>query len=446
MLSKETRLKTLAIGFTVISLMLFVYHQYGSYQKSITLTQQKLRLNSLRGQIRYLDEALTMSSRLYILTNDSLWLHRYRKLEPEYTAAIFQIDSLILGDYTGNKELKSASEQLFGLEKKAFELAALNKLAEAKSILFSESYKEQQKRYKVGLTKLSAGIAVEINALLLTQRADAIKAALVITGIVLLILFGWGQFLLLSKRWQNKITRARTQLADNAIASEKELNKTNNQLRLLSAYLQEEREKERKALAYEMHEELAQQIAAMKIKLALIEDSLTPDQQPQAVQLKQVTGQLGETVKYIRKLSTDMYPSILKDLGLAEALESESKRYASHSNVNVIFNNDVEYLEMDLNIANHVFRIFQEKLNTIVMNGASEIVCSIYIEEGRFLLNIYDDSKSDSANKNIAELAIEERLLSIKGTMETSNSVKEGNHFTVSIPYHVEQEPNLLLQ
>ena len=433
---KKTKLQALAVVITILLLSAFAYRQYQFYHKQISLTKSQLQLRTLRGRMRYFDEVLTMAARLSVLTGEQQWEKRYRQFEPLQKATIAEINQLIPGSYNGKSELESASSKLSGMQSKAYDLVNSNHLVEAKAILFSKEYNHQKDIYALGLDKLTSQMDAAENDLFLSLQQLALHSRIVNGILVLSILIIWFTIFQISKKWQNRLSEVYRKRAEDARTAGKTLRETNNQLRLLSAHLQEIREKEKISIAYEIHEQACQQLVAVSTRLAALEQSNKLSFE-QLDSVEDISVQLDSVQKSLRKLSGNVFPGILTDLGLVEALEAESEKKSRKYNINVLFSSEVESLELDKQIATQLFRIFQEKVRSLAFNGATEIFCVLRVEDGQLKLSIDDDTINLPNNKNyklIEDVAIEERLLQIKGKLETSNT-EDGNNITISIPY-----------
>jgi two-component system invasion response regulator UvrY len=108
--------------------------------------------------------------------------------------------------------------------------------------------------------------------------------------------------------------------------AEEELNLANEQLRHLSAHLQNIREEERKGIALEIHDELGQQLTALKMDLAwMIKKS--KQEPPLLDRLSGMDTLIDHTIDTVRRISSELRPSILDDLGLADALDWQSTEF-----------------------------------------------------------------------------------------------------------------------
>lgn len=444
----KNRLKTIATFFTVTVLLLFAYHQYRSYRIDIATTKQQLRLNALRGQLANYVESLNMSARLYVLTGDREWKQRYDRRLSRFHASFSEVRQLLPDKFSGMAELDSAGLYLFQMDASAFELTRFNRQTEAQTLLFGDEYHRQRRNFRTGLEKLEQQIDAETDRFMEFHQSEAFKNAFVLGTVIVLILTAWVAFLQVSRKWQQQIEEANRRRLEEALAAEQVLQKANSQLRLLSSHLQEVREKEKLAISNDIHEELCQQLAAIKMQTDHLSRELAGMQPQSAGTLQEISARLKEAISFLRGLAVNAYPLVLRDLGLVEALEWESKRVAEHFNVHVIFSADVDHLELDQRTATMLYRAFQERLDQLMINRATEVIANLCVEQGQIVLRIYDNVKCRKSNdlfNVIEDVAIEERIRNLGGTVIAERSKEEENVFTITIAYRkMEQERSFL--
>jgi signal transduction histidine kinase len=326
------------------------------------------------------------------------------------------------------------------MEAQAFVLVHLNREAEAKSLLFGSEYREQKTLYAAGQIKLTSYLEAVADKLMSLHYKEAVRTSLVRVAIMLVLIGGWYWYIRSTKKWRKKINEVNQRRTEEAIAAAQQLKRANDQLHLLSAHLQEVRERERLGLANEINEELGQQIAALQIKIDAIQNNMLAVDKFQVSGLKEVSVQLGEALNSLRKLATDVYPLILRDLGLIEALKWESERM-SNLIVTVEFFSEIDDLEVDQRTATQIYRSYQEKLQSLIRVGATEIKSDLRLKNGLLLLTIRDNAELafEIGNKSMEDMIITERLRPIQGRSEIISSPKGGNSFTISIPYKVNQ-------
>jgi signal transduction histidine kinase len=437
---QKNRLRNLLVGFTVLLLAFFIYTQYRTFLNNITIARKQLQLNTLQGRILYLDEALIMSARTFVLTKDPQWNQRYRKLSAEFYSSISQFYTLFPGPIEGKRELDASMSSLMNMQLQAFDLVSAGRPEEAKSLLFGEEYKKQQEVYSSGLRQLTTSLDQAVNDLMDQHYIQAKRTTLIRGIIVILIILTWTWFTRVSRKWRREIEKVNHTRTEEAIASAEKLKSANDQLQQISAHLQEVREKERLALASEINEELGQQIAVMQLRIGAIQKTMNGGDQSRNAELQQVSLQLGEAMQFLRKLATDVYPLVLRDLGLVEALEWESER-VSNQFVKVKFLSEIEDIQVDERTATLLFRSYQEKLQSLIGSGATEIMSTLRLENNLLELAIHDNATHDMdpENKTMEDMVIKERLRSIQGHSIIDSSPVEGNSFTISIPHKLDQ-------
>jgi signal transduction histidine kinase len=330
-----------------------------------------------------------------------------------------------------------AHDLLMKMEKNAFLLVRSGQTEPAKKLLSGNDYLREKGLFSTAMKKLIHRLDLENDNLFGFLQREAIKNILVRGVIVLMLLLGWLWFSKLTTQWKRKLKELDQQRASEERAAAKKLEQVNCQLRELSIYLQDVREKERMSLANEINEQLGQQIAAMKIRIAEKRRVQIVSDKPWQIELEDIASQLGQILNQIRNLATEVYPLILRDLGLPEALQSESERVTSQSGAVVMFTSQVEDINLDHRTNTILFRTYQQKLQNCLSQGATEIISILHLEKDVLFLSILDDGimTPDDGNDLMEDMALKERLQSIQGRCQTHNSTNEGNRFTISIPY-----------
>lgn len=192
---------------TLAMLVAFLWCAYDSYRRFTKTAERNLRIQELRGAIIHLDEVLTMSARMFVLTADGSWEARYKAYEPKLEAAIREASASSLGAQT-TKETDQANLALVAIENRAFELTREGKLDEARSLLLGPEYEEQKAIYSDGMDRLGHQLADATNDAMQAERRR-IYFQFAGGGIVIvLLILGW-MFVL---RMANQGLEAQTRL------------------------------------------------------------------------------------------------------------------------------------------------------------------------------------------------------------------------------------------
>jgi len=158
---------------------------------------------------------------------------------------------------------------------------------------------------------------------------------------------------------------------------------------------------------------------------------------------ERITGTLkliDETIKTVRKIASDLRPSILDDLGLVAALEWQSEEFEKRSGIKVYFRCSLTELTTGPQVAIALFRIYQELLTNVARHAhATEVSASLYTGNGQLHLAVTDNGKGfDVENKGnkktLGLLGIKERTLLMEGKYEITSKPGHGTAVVVSVP------------
>lgn len=215
----------------------------------------------------------------------------------------------------------------------------------------------------------------------------------------------------------------------------------NEQLRNLSAHLQNIREEERMHIAREMHDELGQLLTGFKMDVSWLNKRLVNSENPEIKEkLTSLLGLVDEAVLFVRKLAAELRPSILDDLGLVAALEWHSKEFTKRFNIDVEFQTRSEELHTSGLIATGLFRMYQESLTNVARHsGANKVESQLQLVNGDIWLSVRDNGKGFDLNvnterKTLGLLGMKERALMIGGKLEIKSEPGKGTVVTVTVP------------
>jgi PAS domain S-box-containing protein len=226
------------------------------------------------------------------------------------------------------------------------------------------------------------------------------------------------------------------------------LRQSEEDLRDLASSLQNVREEERAAIAREIHDELGQQLTAIKLDVSWLDRKITGDM----VIKERITGvltMLTEMIHSIRRISTQLRPSILDDLGLLEALKWLARDFQQRTGIRIEFDCPEESLKVEPALTIGLFRIFQETLTNIARHAeATDVSARLHTEEDRLVLTIMDNGKGfDPAaakkKKTLGLLGMKERTLMMKGAYEIDSQPGKGTSLRFSVPLQSQQQPSL---
>lgn len=212
-------------------------------------------------------------------------------------------------------------------------------------------------------------------------------------------------------------------------------------IRQLASHLQDVREEERAGIAREIHDELGQQLTGLKMDLSWINKRpLVQDDDELRQKVVTIMNLLDTTIKTVRRIATDLRPSILDDLGLIAAIEWQSQEFGNRSGISTEFNTTMDEFKYAPAIAVGMFRICQESLTNVARHAdASKIRISLEEENEKILLTIRDNGKGfDSwkigGKKTLGLLGMKERTLMMGGEFRIESLPGKGTTLMVTVP------------
>ncbi|CAN5789851.1 hypothetical protein BH11BAC3_BH11BAC3_26670 [soil metagenome] len=222
---------------------------------------------------------------------------------------------------------------------------------------------------------------------------------------------------------------------------EKDLKETSKQLSELAGHLQKIREEERRRIGREIHDELGQQLTAIKMDIAWIEKKTTDDSSTIKSKLKNIINLLDGSNQSVRRILAELSPGIIDNHGLLEAVENQNRQFTSVSGMVIDFTTTETSIKLSQEIANCVFRVYQESLTNILKYAhADKVVSSLKIIDNHIELSVKDngvgfDLDSVKTKKTFGILGMKERVNSQNGIFELQSKNGHGTLIKVTVPY-----------
>jgi PAS domain S-box-containing protein len=222
--------------------------------------------------------------------------------------------------------------------------------------------------------------------------------------------------------------------------AEKELASSREALRNLSAHLQKVREEERTRIAREIHDELGQALTALKIDLAWLKNRLAADQKPLHTKIRQMSNLADATIETVRRISTELRPGLLDDLGLAAAIEWQAADFQNRSGILCTAALPSGEVELERDLATALFRILQETLTNVARHaGATQVAIRLEEGEERIVLSVADNGRGITKRQSADEgafgiIGMRERAHLWGGELRIAGRRDVGTTVTVAIP------------
>ncbi|MGE5840725.1 MAG: PAS domain S-box protein, partial [Deltaproteobacteria bacterium] len=181
---------------------------------------------------------------------------------------------------------------------------------------------------------------------------------------------------------------------------EMSLRESEKQIRSLSLKLLNSQETERKRISKELHDELGQALAVLKLNMNFVESQLPAEQAELRKECRESVKYIDETIENVRRLSQDLSPSILEELGLSAALRKLFDHFQNSFDVRVI--QRIPGLDglLPPQAKILIYRIFQEVFTNIVKHAQARTVSVKMAEEdGEISIDIEDDGRGFDSEK-----------------------------------------------
>ncbi|MFH0726796.1 MAG: response regulator [Pseudomonadota bacterium] len=233
-----------------------------------------------------------------------------------------------------------------------------------------------------------------------------------------------------------RVTRER-KLAESLRESEK-------RRRHLASRLLTAQEDERRRISLEIHDDLAQNLAVLKLRFSLLADRLRKDQGALKSEANAALNLIDRVIEDTRRISRDLNPSIIHGLKLGGAIKWMLKDFEKLTHIPTsldLVDVDTLFCEDDQII---IYRFFQEALSNIRKHAEAPHVSVAVLRDGdHVVIRISDDGRgfdmAEILNRHVAQrglglAALDERARMLDGTLDISTQKGNGVRITMTIP------------
>jgi PAS domain S-box-containing protein len=219
------------------------------------------------------------------------------------------------------------------------------------------------------------------------------------------------------------------------------------QLRDLSAHVESVREDERTGIAREIHDELGQALTALKMDLAWIGRRISGDSAVSEMTLLEkvqaMSRMTDEVIHQVRRISAELRPGALDDLGLLAAIEWQASEFEQRTGALCLVESGVglgDDSQLPRHLATAAFRIFQEALTNVARHAnATHVDVRLEIVGDRLRLEVCDDGKGITPGeaqspKSLGLLGVRERARRLGGTATVRPGPSGGTVVALELP------------
>jgi PAS domain S-box-containing protein len=221
---------------------------------------------------------------------------------------------------------------------------------------------------------------------------------------------------------------------------ETELVRSREQLRLLSARLQQIREEERIRIAREIHDELGGFLTVLKLDLSSLGKEATTSSPSFRNKLDSMANTMVAAIGSVRRICSDLRPSVLDHIGLAAAIEWQVQEWRAKTGIRCATSSNIDDEHLDAGRATAAFRILQEALTNVARHAqATSVQVRLWTEVGRLRLEVRDNGRGIadatlSESTSLGLLGMKERVVTFGGSVDIHGVRGRGTTVDVSIP------------
>jgi signal transduction histidine kinase len=221
-----------------------------------------------------------------------------------------------------------------------------------------------------------------------------------------------------------------------------ERKRVEEELRDLSRRLIGAHEEERALLARELHDDVSQRLAVLAIEAGQAELGVSGG--PLADALRSVREGLALISEDVHSLAYQLHPSVLEELGLAEALRAECEHRSRRHEFEVVADLDPLPPDVDKDVALCLFRVAQEALGNAARHSrASAVTVTLRRVDGGLLLAVADDGagfdpKARDAGRHLGLASMRERVRLVRGTLDVESAPGRGTTVVAWAPMEVD--------
>lgn len=218
-----------------------------------------------------------------------------------------------------------------------------------------------------------------------------------------------------------------------------DVKKAQDQLRRLSGSIMANQEKERSAIARELHDELGQVLTALRMDSVWLHDHLKETNTTAARRALTMCDLIDKTIEEVRGMAIRLRPGVLDDLGLVDALEWYTTDFERRTGITCIFEH-VNAPAINDSLSTAAYRITQEALTNVARHAfASRVEVILQTKKGILTLATVDNGRGFNTSKlseteALGVAGMRERAGLVGGVLEVQSQPGNGTQVNFRVP------------
>jgi PAS domain S-box-containing protein len=222
--------------------------------------------------------------------------------------------------------------------------------------------------------------------------------------------------------------------------AEEKLKHSGEQMRALAARIETVREEDRSQIAREVHDDLGQSLTGLKLDLAWLARRLPESEAESRARAAEMSELIDATINSVRRISSELRPGVLDDLGLVAAVEWQAQEFERRTGVPCRFRSTGEFEELEARRATALFRILQEALTNVIRHAqASRVSVKLTREIEAAQIEIRDNGRGITREElsrpgSLGLLGMRERAFAFGGEVLVTGRPGHGTTVTARMP------------
>ncbi|MFC2092548.1 PAS domain S-box protein [Bacteroidota bacterium] len=222
---------------------------------------------------------------------------------------------------------------------------------------------------------------------------------------------------------------------------EDEIRNSREQFRNLSSHLQSIREEERGVIAREIHDDLGQSLTALKMDVSWLNKHLHKDKEKTQTKINGMNLLINETIRSVQRISSELRPGLLDDLGLSSAIQWYSNEFINRTGIKCTVTIDPKEIKLEEKLSIAIYRIFQESLTNVIRHAnATQVNVNFTLKNNVLNLVVKDNGigiNDDLINdpKSLGLIGMLERVYPWNGTVDIYGSKGKGTTVKVNLSF-----------
>jgi two-component system, NarL family, sensor kinase len=223
-----------------------------------------------------------------------------------------------------------------------------------------------------------------------------------------------------------------------------EARRNEEMLRALSRRLVQAQEAERERVALELHDHITQLLCAVLVRTQVLANKLSARDGPSKREATKLREMLSQTAEEVERISRNLRPSILEQLGLVAALRKTSTEFAKRTGMSVELTCTQLTARLSADTELAFYRILQEALENVEKHARARRVTVRLRQQGAFIqLAIKDDGSGFDPDHHPARrkgevglglLSMRERAAYVSGVLKVKSAPRAGTEIRVRVP------------